>query len=299
MSATRRAAIPSTALHWQIEHGNIKRLLDFLERELRVVREGGEAQLHSIHGVIDYLLHFSDRYHHAREQLAFAFLAQKVPGLRTTVDRLLGEHKRTGALGAELCALLSAVMFPDAAQRARIEALLAAYLAIYCEHVVVEERDILPRAAEVLSEEEWQDVARAAPLGPDPFRAHGARRHDPSFGSEAEARYRELLREIRIGRSLHRGVLGMRAVKTGQGEDPGTTVKTLERTEPSSPTQPLPRPLAIATFFDRATRGLLLRQSLMLLALILAFLQYYFVDVHYQIATLRNIPVLLLGYLIP
>ena len=45
----------------------------------------------------------------------------------------------------------------------------------------------MPRAAELLTEEDWAAVAATVPPGPDPL-----------FGDDVEARFRELRRQIAI-----------------------------------------------------------------------------------------------------
>jgi hemerythrin-like domain-containing protein len=54
-------------------------------------------------------------------------------------------------------------------------------------HLAAEEQQVVPRAGERLSPDDWAAVAAAAPVGPDPL-----------FGDDSEARYRELRRQIAV-----------------------------------------------------------------------------------------------------
>jgi hemerythrin-like domain-containing protein len=55
----------------------------------------------------------------------------------------------------------------------------------YGNHIAREEEDVLTRAAQVLTPEDWEAVRTAVP----PV-------HDPLFGDHPEERYRELRRQI-------------------------------------------------------------------------------------------------------
>jgi len=59
------------------------------------------------------------------------------------------------------------------------------YLVYYRHHILNEEREVLPRAKKLITEEEWEAVAAAAPAWLDPL-----------FGNKGDAGYRELRRHI-------------------------------------------------------------------------------------------------------
>ena len=54
-------------------------------------------------------------------------------------------------------------------------------------HLALEDRDIVPRAEQLLTAEDWEAVVAAVPRGSDPL-----------FGEEPDARYRELRRQIAL-----------------------------------------------------------------------------------------------------
>ena len=276
----------NTPLYWHLEHTNIGRLLDFLARQQRVFEAGEAPQYDLVLNVVSYLRHFSDRYHHARENVAFAYLVQRDHALRTTTERLLQEHLTMGAKADELCTLLADAVAGDGDHRTRVEASLAPYLTCYRNHVATEEQNILPRAAEVLTAEEWMSVASAAPPGPDPFRNYGARRHNPTFGREAEARYHELLKQISIGYSTQSSAPAFRRLDERHEIRP-----SYEKKFAASPAVP-PRKYPVVRSASADWRPLV-RPTVMLLALVLAYLQYYFIDVELQISLLPSIRVFL------
>jgi hemerythrin-like domain-containing protein len=277
-----------TPTYWHAEHRNIEWLLDFLNEQLSILHDGGRPEYRLIFDVVSYLLHFSDRYHHARENVAFGYLAKSDPGMRAQLDRLMQEHSTLTSKGVEVCTLLSEVVVVDLVQRAKAEVALYAYLTSYRNHIAAEEKDILPRAVELLTSTEWSFVARAAPPGPDPFRIHGARRHNPTFGSEAEDRYREMCREVSISRSIRSSEHPIRNLNSRR------ETHLIESGELAGPLS-VPRRKNLVPSNTFAWR-LLIRQSVMLLALVLAYLQYYLVDVYLQITVLPSVHVVLFGY---
>jgi hemerythrin-like domain-containing protein len=77
-------------------------------------------------------------------------------------------------------------------ERSKLEVTAAAYLVYYRHHLAAEEAQILPRAAQVLTKDDWAAVAAAIPASSDPV-----------FGEETEARYRELRRHIALEAQPH------------------------------------------------------------------------------------------------
>jgi hemerythrin-like domain-containing protein len=59
------------------EHRNMAKLLDLLEAELAVYREGGVADFDLIRDIMDYTTSWPERYHHPKENLIFAKLKDK------------------------------------------------------------------------------------------------------------------------------------------------------------------------------------------------------------------------------
>jgi hemerythrin-like domain-containing protein len=71
--------------------------------------------------------------------------------------------------------------------RGELEVALANYLVYYGNHIAQEEEDVLTRAAQSLTSEDWEAVKNAVPA-----------KGDPLFGTHPEARYRELRRQLAL-----------------------------------------------------------------------------------------------------
>ena len=172
---------------WRAEHARFAHLLNLVERELAAFHTGEHPDYALLLDVVHYLHHYPDRFHHPREDVAFTRLVERDPDMALPVARLLQEHRVIAAAGETLLGVLEAVAEDALIERSAVETTAAMYLLYYRHHLATEERQVVPRAGQVLTAEDWAAVAAAAP--------HGA---DPLFGDDSEARYRELRRQIAL-----------------------------------------------------------------------------------------------------
>ena len=173
--------------HWHAEHANFSRLLDILEKQLDEFHAGRTPNYELMVDIVTYLRHFPDLHHHPREDAAFALLVEHDPGMQVPLDRLRQEHRVIAAAGEDLLRTLIEVTSDAMIARAAVEAVAAMYLVYYRHHLLQEEKEVLPRAAKLLTAKDWKAVAAAVPEGLDPL-----------FGSKSEAGYRELRRHIAL-----------------------------------------------------------------------------------------------------
>jgi len=170
---------------WHTEHVYFNRLLELLHEQLDVFHTGERPNYELMFDIVSYLREFSDRFHHPREDVAFARLAKHCPDLELQLSRLGQEHRVIAHAGEKLLALLDAIVGGAIIQRAEVEVAAATYLVYYGNHIAKEEEDVLTRAAQALLPEDWEAVRAAVP---------GVQ--DPLFGDNPDGRYRELRRQI-------------------------------------------------------------------------------------------------------
>jgi len=178
-------AMNEAIAHWHFEHTNFSRLLDALQGELDAFHEGKQPNYDLMVDIVTYLRHFPDLHHHPREDAAFARLAEREPGMELALERLRQEHRVIAAAGEELLKTLNEVTSGALIARAVVESIAAMYLVYYRHHIAEEEKEVLPRAAKLLSGADWNAVQGAVPAG-----------RDPLFGDKGESGYRELRRHI-------------------------------------------------------------------------------------------------------
>jgi len=168
---------------WHAEHVNFARLLDLLETQVAAFHRAERPNYDLMGNIVYYLRSFADRFHHPREDVAFARLVERDPGMQLVINRLLQEHRVVATAGDEFFNRLNEVAADVMTPRATVEAAAATYLVYYRHHIAAEERDIMPRAAQLLTAQDWAAVAANVPP-------------DPLFGDVVEARFQELRSQI-------------------------------------------------------------------------------------------------------
>jgi hemerythrin-like domain-containing protein len=171
----------SPADAWHAEHAYFGKLLRLLQREVDVFHTGERPNYELMLDVISYLREFGDRFHHPREDVAFARLKLRCPELELPLARLRQEHAVIARAGETLGELLRAIVDGTLVSRAEVEMAAAMYLVYYGNHIAKEEEDRVGRAAEQLSAADWEAVRAAIPS-----------QGDPLFGAAPEERYRAL-----------------------------------------------------------------------------------------------------------
>jgi hemerythrin-like domain-containing protein len=172
---------------WHTEHVYFNQLLGLLQKQLDLFHRGGQPNYELVLDIVTYLRDYSDRFHHPREDVAFARLAKRCPDLQLVLERLGQEHRVIAHAGETLSKLIQAVIGGAVIPRAEVEVAAATYLVYYGNHIAKEEEDVLARAAKALTDEDWAAVRNAV----QPF-------HDPLFSGEPEERFRELRRQIAL-----------------------------------------------------------------------------------------------------
>lgn len=170
---------------WHAEHQYFGRLLALLHKQIDVFHTGERPNYELMLDIVAYLRDYTDHVHHPREDVAFTHLAKHRPDLSLVLERLKQEHRVIAQAGETLRQRLQAIIDGAIFPRAEVEMAAATYLVYYGHHIAKEEEDILSRAAQLLTKEDWEDVRRAVPAMNDPL-AH----------SGAEQRYRELRRQM-------------------------------------------------------------------------------------------------------
>lgn len=172
---------------WHDEHAHFGRLLDILDGQVATFHVGLQPNYGLMRDIVYYLRHYSDSFHHPREDAAFARLVERDPEMRLPVNRLLQEHRVIAVAGQQLLQYLDDITADVFVERTSVEAAAATYLAYYRHHLAAEETEVLPRAAQLLTQADWAAVTAAVTAGTEPL-----------LGEETETRYRELRRQITL-----------------------------------------------------------------------------------------------------
>ena len=170
---------------WKAEHVEFIRLLGMLKSQIGLFHQQAEANYELMLDIVYYLTQYPDRFHHPREDIAFAKLVERDASARPRVHELLGEHKVIAASGKRLVEQLNGILAGAILEREAVEMDAASYIVYYRQHMAREEADLFPRLEDVLGREDWRAVEDA--ITPQA---------DPLFGREVGQRYQQLHRQI-------------------------------------------------------------------------------------------------------
>ncbi|AFT90546.1 hemerythrin domain-containing protein [Paraburkholderia phenoliruptrix] len=179
--------MPDSLSVWHTEHVSFARLLDVLEEQVAVLHRDESPNYGLMNDILYYMRNFSDRVHHPREDVAYARLAKRDPGIQVVVNRVLQEHRVIAAAGDELLHRINEAAGDVIVSRTALEAATATYLVYYRHHLSTEERDLMPRAAQALTEEDWAAVDAVVSASPD-----------PCFGEKVLERFEALRKQIAV-----------------------------------------------------------------------------------------------------
>lgn len=161
MGGSGNPAIPIDA--WRAEHGYFNRLLALVRGQLDLLHAGERPDYELMLDVVAYLREYSDRFHHPREDVAFERLTERCPEMDLVLARLRQEHRVIAHAGETLREHLEAILAGAIVPRGEVEVAVAMYLVYYGNHIAKEEEDILPRAAQALTPQDWEAVRAGAP----------------------------------------------------------------------------------------------------------------------------------------
>jgi hemerythrin-like domain-containing protein len=151
------------------EHRYAARLLDLLEEQRSALSRGQPIDREASLGAMTYMTQHSDAYHHPREDAMFARLAKRDPRLVTRIAEIERAHRTIGSAGKQLLAALQRLKEGSRADEAGVASRMGDYIGAMREHMAIEERDLFPRARQVLDDDDLAKIDRAFRRVTDPI----------------------------------------------------------------------------------------------------------------------------------
>lgn len=167
----------------RLEHGNMTRLLDRVEEQVRNLEQGTAVNHKLLAEAINYLQNYPDQCHHPKEDLVLEVMARRDPKAAVEIGDLAGEHRKISDLTAQAARALEQVGSIRGS-----DVLLDALRSLttsYRNHMSMEESVFFPRALQVLDRSDWSSIDF------DLFD-----RDDPLFDHAQEQRFRALRESI-------------------------------------------------------------------------------------------------------
>ena len=171
----------------QEDHAALAAMLRSL---LAMLKQGPETEperfFDVLRAMLFYIDEFPERRHHPKESdLLFPKLRGRTPLSRELLDRLDDDHARGERKIRNVEHALLAFEMLGESRRQAFEQAIERYVDFYLEHMGLEEREILPLAEKVLTDDDWAELDEA-------FRAN----RDPLTGQPPDAQYQSLFTRI-------------------------------------------------------------------------------------------------------
>lgn len=168
------------------EHQNLGAVLYSMEKLIENIEAGKQPEFSIFHGLFTYIDRFLDRYHHPKENdYLFPRLLARAPDTEDLVRELGQQHTEGEELFVDMLKALSAYEFSGASEFPLFRDAVLKYTSFERAHALKEEREILPRALEVLHTEDWKEIDAAF-----------SENEDPMFGNQWTNEFSKLFKEL-------------------------------------------------------------------------------------------------------
>jgi len=155
----------------QDEHRSLAAVIQAAEFLVRkYIREGKAPDFKLLHAMLYYVREFPERRHHPKEdKVLFAKLKARTSEAGAVIADLEQEHARGGQMLNALTVALSS-WEAGAAQGAKgFEAELSHFADFYWRHMEKEEKQVLPVAERIFTDQDWKEVEAAFAANADPM----------------------------------------------------------------------------------------------------------------------------------
>jgi branched-chain amino acid transport system ATP-binding protein len=168
------------------EHQNLIAVLYSLEMLIEEIENSKQPDFAVFHGLLTYIDRFLDRYHHPKENdYLFPRVMARAPDTTDLVKKLGRQHKQGEQLFVVMLKALSAYEFSGDSEFPGFREAVLKYTQFEREHVLIEERDLLPRAREALEASDWEEIDAAF-----------GENQDPMFGEKWDSDFSALLNKL-------------------------------------------------------------------------------------------------------
>jgi hemerythrin-like domain-containing protein len=181
------------------EHAHMSMVMQVFKEQLVAIECGEVVDTHVVYEVMDYMVTWPDRFHHPREDLIYARVAEIDPGALDDVDTLQRDHDNTAQVGRQLLKLIENWRLGEAAG-SEVVTRGREYISHIYEHMNVEEKLIFPKVEATLTPRDWFELSEDDQL-------QGV--SDSVFGPRVQREFRNMARKLRRGvrRSVERGTM--------------------------------------------------------------------------------------------
>jgi hemerythrin-like domain-containing protein len=161
--------MPEIIKQLQDDHHNIARLLGVLQEQTTHLEAGEYTDLQLIADIMHYFVNYPDIQHHPREDLIFASIREKEPGVTELIDELYREHQTIADDSMRIYEEIKQLQGNAIFSREKIVTDLKNYISTYYLHLEKEEGSLFSLAMNVLTEDDWKMIDKQMQFVDDPL----------------------------------------------------------------------------------------------------------------------------------
>lgn len=181
------------------EHRHMATVMQLFADQLRAIEAGELVDTHVVYEIMHYMVTWPDRFHHPREDLIYARVAELTAAAADEVDTLQRDHDHTAKRGRTLLRDIERWRIGEISGLVVVSS-GRAYIEHIHEHMNLEEKIVFPHIEEVLTLQDWRELAED-----DQLKAVSS----SVFGPLVQREFRNMTRKLRRGvrRAVERGTL--------------------------------------------------------------------------------------------
>jgi hemerythrin-like domain-containing protein len=181
------------------EHRHMGTVMQLFAAQLEAIEAGELVDTHVVYEIMHYMVAWPDRFHHPREDLIYARVAEVDPARADDIDTLQRDHDQTARRGQSLLRDIERWREGGVPATAVIKN-GRAYIDHIYEHMNIEEKLVFPKIEATLSWQDWRDLAED-----DQLKAVT----ESVFGPRVQREFRNMARKLRrsMRRSVERGTV--------------------------------------------------------------------------------------------
>lgn len=160
---------------------------------------GAKPNISLLRAMVYYIDHFPEKLHHPKEdEFLFKCIELRTHTIDTEISKLRSQHKESAIALQRLRRAIDSLEEGADDAKAVFCSFAEQFVASQWDHMQAEESMVLPKAAEVLLEQDWQEIATA-------FSSNG----DPLFSSSQTESFEELFQQIVNTQAIHQEKLAV------------------------------------------------------------------------------------------
>ena len=167
------------------DHINVAKLLDLYEKQLKILKKGGNPNYIILRDIMKYMRCYPDVVHHPLEEVIFEKLEEKNKAIADKVHQLYREHKQIDDIGNNLAEILSTIAAGVITSLTEFLENSEKYLQLMRSHMNLEEGEIFPEINKYFTDKDWESVDLVL-----------AKQSDPLFGHKIEEEYQSLYESV-------------------------------------------------------------------------------------------------------